>query len=90
MGHPNVNVRNLMGEHGFVYKSVAAAVTIPTGRRVNAIKAHADSVVNVTAADATGDPITEVNLPAGDVWHGLFTAVTLTSGEITCYLEAQR
>jgi hypothetical protein len=82
----NTRVTNQMGQHGFIYKNSAGALTFPTDRRVNAIKAHAATVVSVTASDATGDAITAVNLAAGDVWYGRFTAITLTSGEITAYL----
>lgn len=53
------------------------------------IFAHSDTVI-ASATSTGGCPsgtLTNVELPAGTVWAGRFTAVQLTSGSITCYRE---
>lgn len=88
MSYRNVKVRNLTGEHGIIYKTAAAALTIPTGRRVVAIYAHSAAAVSVTLANAVNsDASTAVAIPAGSTWIGLCSAVTLSSGVITAYLD---
>lgn len=90
MSHRNINVRNLTGENGIIYKTSAAALTIPTGRRVVAIYAHAAASVSVTLANAVNsDASTAVAIPAGSTWIGACSAVTLSSGSITAYLDTK-
>jgi hypothetical protein len=81
-------VRNLLGEDGIIYKSAAGALTIPTGRRVKAIYAHAASVVVPTLSnEEAGDTPSAVNVPAGSTWIAWCSALSVTSGEITAYLD---
>ncbi len=90
MSYRSVNVRNLTGENGIIYKTSAAALTIPTGRRVIAIYANATAVVNVTLANAvSSDASTTVAIPAGSTWIASCSAVTLVSGSITAYLDGK-
>ena len=80
-------VTNLKGESGGTYKNGSGALSIDAGRRLECIVAHAATVLSsVTAANIAGT-LTNVNLPAGMVWYGKFTAATLSSGEVTGYYE---
>lgn len=78
-----VRVTNLKGEGKRFYKLGSGAVAIPSGKVVDTILAHAASVVAVTDSDMGA--LTGVNIPPGMPWFGAFSAVNLTSGEITCY-----
>lgn len=81
-------VTNLQGEGGFVYKSGAGALAIPEGRFVKALEAHSDTVVSsAVSPKAYGDALANVNRPKGSVWFGEFTSITLSSGEVTGYLD---
>jgi hypothetical protein len=89
-GPRNINIRNLSGENGLIFKTAAGALTIPTGRRVIAIHAHSVAVVNVTLANAVNsDASSAVPIPASDTWIASCSAVTLTSGVITAYLDTK-
>lgn len=84
----NVKARNLLGEDGVIYKSAGGALSIPTGRRVKAIFAHSAAVVDVTLVSGTGsDATTAVAIPAGATWLAWCSAVSLTSGAISAYLD---
>jgi hypothetical protein len=84
----STKVRNLLGEDGIIYKNSAGALAIPTGRRVKAIFAHAAAVVSVTLSnEETGDTPSAVNIPAGSTWVASCSAASLTSGEISAYLD---
>ena len=81
-------IRNLRAEDGLIYQSTAAALTIPTGRRIVAIFAHEASVVNVTIVKNSGsDGTTAVAIPVGATWPATCSACTLVSGKITAYLD---
>lgn len=88
MNSPQVRVINMQGEDGIIYQTTAAALAIPTGRRVKAIFAHEAAVVSVTLANNLGtDGTTAVAIPAGSMWIASCSAVTLTSGKVSAYLN---
>lgn len=84
MSRPNVRATNLKGDNGGVYLLGAGAIALPSGVKwFEAIIAHAASVVTVTS-NLSGIT-TNVNLPAGFIWYGHFTVLTVVSGEVTAY-----
>lgn len=78
-------VRNLKGEQGGLYITDTALHSQPTGRAWDAIFAHSAVVIAVAVSPNIAGTLTSVALPAGAVWYGRFTAITLTSGQVTAY-----
>lgn len=80
----NQNVVNLKGEGGGKY-ATTGTITPATGYTYfDAIYAHTAASVNATSANITGT-LTSVAIPAGSVWYGWFSSITVNSGSITAY-----
>lgn len=88
MTNTQVKVINMQGEDGIIYQTTAAALALPSGRRIKAIYANEAAVVSVTLANNLGsDASTAVPIPAGSMWIASCSAATLTSGKVTAYLS---
>lgn len=80
MSRPNVQVKNLKGENGGVFINDTAA----HAGDFDSIFCHAAAVANITSPNITGTT-TAVPLPAGSVYFGQFSSITLASGSVTAY-----
>lgn len=76
----NVRTTNLKGEKGGLYITDTAAHV----GRFDAILVHEAAVAAVVSENITGT-LSAVVLPAGMVWYGKFTSITLASGKVTAY-----
>jgi hypothetical protein len=81
MGHPNIRAVNLKGENGGVYISGTETVN----GDFDTILCLAQAVADLTASNLTGDSLAAVEIPAGLVLWGKFTAITLASGAVIAY-----
>lgn len=82
------NIRNLKGERGGLYITDTALHTYaPTNnaKAWDAIYAHTATVIATAVSPNITGTLTGVAIPAGSVWYGRFTAITLTSGTVTAY-----
>jgi hypothetical protein len=75
---PNVQVKNLKAENGGVYINDTAAHTGDW----DSIFCHTLAVGAFVSDNVTG-AVTSVTIPAGAVWFGHFTSITLVSGTVT-------
>lgn len=87
MAYENVNAtpnfqRQVLGQKGL--RSIRTGGTGISGEYYRAITVLADAVISTTA-DA-GDSLSSVTIPAGVTVYGLFSAVTVTSGEVLAYI----
>ena len=87
MAYENVNAtpnfqRQVLGQKGL--RSIRTGGTGTVGEHYRAITVLADAVISTTA-DA-GDSLSSVTIPAGVTVYGLFSAVTVTSGEVLAYI----
>ena len=73
--------RNLKGEDGGIYITDTSAHT----GSFDAILAHEATVINTATSSNITGTLTTVALPAGFVWYGKFSSITLTSGKVTAY-----
>lgn len=81
MSKPNVRAVNLKGEGGGVYISGTETVN----GDFDTILCLTAAVADLTASNLTGDSIAAVEIPAGVVLWGKFTAITLASGAVVAY-----
>ena len=87
MAYENVNAtpnfqRQVLGQKGL--RAIKTGGTGTAGEHYRAITVLADAVISTTA-DA-GDSLSSVTIPAGVTVYGLFSAVTVTSGEVLAYI----
>lgn len=71
-----------------VYVSNTAQTDAPTEQYFKAIYAHTATVVATATSKDNEYPagtLTNVAIPAGSTWWGLFSTFTLTSGTVTAY-----
>lgn len=71
------------------YVSNTAATPAPAGTYFKAIYAHTATVVAIAVSKDGEYPagtLTNVAIPAGSTWWGLFETFTLTSGTVTAYI----
>lgn len=83
-----IRVSNLQGENGGIYITNTSLNTF--SRPVSAIYAHSATVIATAVSYNVTGTLTTVAIPAGSVWYGSFSAVTLTSGKVTCYYQNDR
>ena len=74
-----------LGQYGATFKTAAGALS---GGPWAAIQATVSAVVNVTAANWTGEATTAVDVVAGSVIFGDFTAINLSVGKIIAYKQS--
>ena len=87
MSYENVNAtpnfqRQVLGQKGL--RSVRAGGTGTSGEFYRAITVLADAVISTTAE--AGDSLSSVTIPAGVTVYGLFSSVSVTSGEVLAYI----
>lgn len=71
-----------------VYVADTSATPAPAGSYFKAIYAHTATVVATATSKDNEYPagtLTNVAIPAGSTWRGLFSTFTLTSGTVTAY-----
>jgi hypothetical protein len=71
-----------------VYVTGTGVNTAPAGSFYKAIYAHTATVVATATSKNNEYPagtLTNVAIPAGSTWWGLFSTFTLTSGTVTAY-----
>lgn len=83
----NQNVVNLKGEGGGKYATTGTITPSAPYADFDAILAHTAASVNVTSTNISGT-LTNVAIPAGMCWYGLFSSITVNSGSITAYNKA--
>lgn len=76
----NARVNNLKGEYGGLYITDTAAHT----GSFEAILVHEAAVAALVSPNISGT-ISAVPLPAGMIYYGKFTSITLASGKVTAY-----
>ena len=80
----SVNVKNLQGELGGQYATSGTITPANPQLPFAAIFAHAAAVLTATSSNISGT-LVGVALPAGAVWYGAFSSITVTSGAVTAY-----
>lgn len=70
-----------LGQNGAVVRTTTTA----TSGEFHAIHVVADAVFSALTGNYSGDALTGVTIPAGQVLFGRFTAFTLTSGKVIAY-----
>ena len=74
-----------LGQYGATFKTTSGSLT---GGPWAAIQATVSAVVSVTAGNWTGETTTAVDVVAGSVIFGDFTAITLSVGKIIAYKQS--
>ena len=87
MSYENVNAtpnfqRQVLGQKGL--RTVRAGGAGTSGEFYRAITVLADAVISTTAE--AGDNLSSVTIPAGVTVYGLFSSVSVTSGEVLAYI----
>ena len=85
MGFQATKIANLMGEGGGIYITDTSAHTLTGTQMFCAILAHEATVIATATSPTVTGTLTTVAIPAGAVWYGRFTSITLTSGKVTAY-----
>ena len=87
MAYENVNAtpnfqRQVLGQKGFRKLTTGGSST--SGEFYRAITVLDDAVI--TTVSEAGDPLTSEAIPAGITIYGLFSSITVTSGELIAYI----
>jgi len=87
MGFENVNAtpnfqRQVLGQKGFRKLTTGGSGT--SGEFYRAITVLDDAVISTTSE--AGDNLTALSIPAGVTIYGLFSAVSVTSGDVIAYI----
>ena len=67
------------------YVTNTSATTPAVGLYFRRIFAHTATVVATATSGSIAGTLTNVAIPAGATWSGVFTSFTLTSGTVTAY-----
>jgi len=87
MAYENVNAtpnfqRQVLGQKGL--RKISAGGSGTSQEFYRAITVLADTVISTTAD--SGDSLSSVSIPAGVTVYGLFSSVSVTSGEVLAYI----
>jgi len=87
MAYENVNAtpnfqRQVLGQKGF--RKLTTGQNSPDGEFIRAITVLADA--SITTISEAGDSLSSESIPAGVTIYGLFSRVTVVSGNVLAYI----
>ena len=87
MSYENVNAtpnfqRQVLGQKGF--RKLTTGGTSPSGEFIRAITVLADA--SITTVSEAGDSLSSESIPAGVTVYGLFSSITVVSGDVLAYI----
>lgn len=87
MAYENVNAtpnfqRQVLGQKGF--RKLRGGTSGTSGEFYRAVTALADAEITVTSE--AGDDLSSETVPAGVTVYGLFSAITVVSGDVLAYI----